>query len=52
MRQTNPWRVSTLVLDDGEVLIDSTAILDWLDETVGPDRALIHGKASRRMLCA
>lgn len=38
----NPLRrVPTLVLDDGEVLIDSSAILDHLDETVGPARAMI-----------
>ena len=38
----NPLRrVPTLVLDGGEALIESFAILDWLDEQVGPDRALI-----------
>jgi glutathione S-transferase len=31
-------RVPVLVLDDGEALIDSAAILDHLDETVGHDR--------------
>lgn len=37
----NPLRrVPTLVLDDGLVLVDSAAILDILDEQVGPDRAL------------
>jgi glutathione S-transferase len=42
MRQVNPLgRIPSLVLDDGEVLIDSTAILDWLDQTVGPKRALV-----------
>ena len=42
MRQTNPLgRIPSLVLDDGAVLVDSAAILDWLDETVGFDRALI-----------
>jgi glutathione S-transferase len=42
MRQTNPvGRIPSLVLDDGEVLIDSNAILDFLDQTVGPDRALV-----------
>src|SRR5258708_17139530 len=42
MRQTNPLaRIPSLVFDDGEVLIDSAAILDWLDETVGPARALL-----------
>lgn len=38
----NPlMRVPTLVLDDGEVLIESNAILDYLDEIAGPSRALI-----------
>lgn len=42
MRQTNPLgRVPSLILDDGEVLIDSAAMLDWLDGLVGPERALI-----------
>ena len=31
----------TLVLDGGEALIESTAILDYLDELVGPDKAMI-----------
>jgi glutathione S-transferase len=34
-------RVPTLVFDDGVALMDSAAILDVLDEMVGPDRALI-----------
>jgi len=58
MRQTNPLgRIPSLVLDaqggkGGEVLIDSAAILDWLDETVGPSRALIPpaGPERRRAL--
>ena len=38
----NPLRrVPTLVTDDGEVLLESGAILDWLDDLAGPDRALI-----------
>jgi len=42
MRKTNPLgRIPSLILDDGTVLIDSAAILDWIDESVGPDRALI-----------
>ena len=42
MRAINPLgRIPSLVLDDGEVLIDSAAILDWLDQTVGPERALL-----------
>lgn len=45
----NPLRrVPTLVLDDGESLIDSFAILDWLDETVGADRALIAPSGPER----
>ena len=53
MRRTNPLgRIPSLVLEDGEVLIDSVAILDWLDETVGPGRALLPaaGEARRRAL--
>ena len=39
----------TLVLDDGEVLIDSAAILDHLDEVAGPAKALIaQGGPARR----
>ena len=34
-------RVPTLVMDDGVALTDSWAILDTLDQIVGPDRALI-----------
>ena len=34
-------RVPTLILDDGEVLLESGAILDWLDDQAGPDKALI-----------
>jgi glutathione S-transferase len=42
MRTTNPLgRIPSLVLGDGTVLIDSAAILDWLDQDVGPARALI-----------
>ena len=45
-------RVPALVLDDGEVLIESFVILDYLDEVVGSGRALIadHGPARRRAL--
>jgi glutathione S-transferase len=42
MRKTNPLgRIPSLILDDGTVLIDSAAILDWIDESVAPRRALI-----------
>lgn len=53
MRQTNPLgRIPSLVLDGGEVLIDSAAILDWLDQQVGPARALVPpaGPARQRAL--
>jgi glutathione S-transferase len=53
MRQTNPLgRIPSLILDSGETLVDSAAILDWLDETVGPERALIppSGEKRRRAL--
>ena len=49
----NPLRrVPTLILDDGESLIDSAAILDFLDERVGEAKALVprHGKARREVL--
>lgn len=42
MRSTNPLgRVPSLILADGTTLIDSAAILDWLDQQVGPERALL-----------
>lgn len=44
-------RVPTLVLDDGEVLTDSAAILDHLDEVAGAARLIAaQGPARRRML--
>ena len=49
----NPLRrVPTLVLDDGEALIESAAILDHLDEVAGPAAALIaeHGPERRHAL--
>ncbi|QWG15926.1 glutathione S-transferase family protein [Bradyrhizobium sediminis] len=49
----NPLRrVPTLVLDDGEVLIESSAMLDYLDELVGPEKAMIaeNGQARRHAL--
>jgi glutathione S-transferase len=42
MRTVNPLgRVPSLILPDGTTLIDSAAILDWLDQAVGPARALL-----------
>ena len=47
--QYNPLiRVPTLVLDDGEVLIESAAILDYLNELAGPERALIPPSGAAR----
>jgi glutathione S-transferase len=45
-------RVPTLVLDDGEALIESAAILDYLDEEAGPTKRLVPegGPARRRAL--
>ncbi len=45
-------RVPTLVLDDGTVLVETFAILDTLDEMVGPERALLppSGAARREAL--
>jgi len=53
LAELNPLRrVPTLVLDDGETLIESGAILDALDEMVGPERAMLprSGPARRRAL--
>jgi glutathione S-transferase len=46
----NPLRrVPTLVLDDGEALIESMVILDYLDERVGEAKAMLpRGGADRR----
>lgn len=47
IREFNPLgRVPTLVLDSGEVLIESSMILDHLDRAAGSERALLppHGE--------
>jgi glutathione S-transferase len=45
----NPLRrVPTLVLDGGEVLIESTAMLDYLDELVRPEKAMIAERGPER----
>ncbi|MCK1757792.1 glutathione S-transferase family protein [Bradyrhizobium sp. 137] len=45
----NPLRrVPTLVLDDGEALIESTIILDYLDELVGPEKAMLPRSGAER----
>lgn len=41
VRRLNPLgKVPALIIDDGETLIDSAMIIDYLDELAGPDRAL------------
>jgi glutathione S-transferase len=50
VRKFNPLtRVPALMLDDGETLIESSAILDAIDQIVGPEHALlpISGQARR-----
>ena len=45
----NPLRrVPTLVLDDGEALIESTIILDYLDELAGLEKAMIARSGRER----
>ena len=49
MRRVNPLgRIPSLVLEDGEVVIDSSAILDWLDQAVGAERALVPAAGTAR----
>jgi glutathione S-transferase len=53
VRTHNPVaRIPTLVLDDGEALVESYAILDAIDQMVGADRALTPaaGEARRRVM--
>ena len=48
-REFNPvGKVPVLELDDGERLIDSGAILDHINELVGPERALIPESGAAR----
>src|ERR1700719_3728571 len=45
----NPLRrVPTLVLDSGEALIESAAILDYLDDLVGAEKAMIAARGPER----
>ena len=53
MRKINPLvRVPALILETGEVLIDSSAIIDHLDEMAGPARAMTpaHGPQRRKVM--
>lgn len=52
VRQYNPLiRVPTLVLDDGEVLVESYAILDALNEMADADKRLIPMSGMARRDC-
>lgn len=49
IREYNPLgRVPTLVLPSGEQLFESAAILDYLDELVGPERAWLPAAGAER----
>lgn len=49
VRAANPLgRIPALVLDDGETLVDSAAIIDHLDEVHGRDRALTPAAGADR----
>ncbi len=49
IRAYNPLgRVPTLVLDDGTALVESAAILDWIDEAAGERRLLAATGLARR----
>lgn len=49
MQRINPLiRIPSLVLDSGETLIDSVAIVDTLDEITGPARALVPPRGAER----
>lgn len=53
VRPYNPVvRIPALILDDGETLIESYAILDAIDEIAGPERRLTpaEGKARRHVM--
>ena len=49
-QQINPVvKAPTLVLDDGEVLIDSTLIIDYLEALAGPGNSLMPGELNQRL---
>ena len=49
LRRISPvGRMPALVIDEGEVLIESAAILDYIDEIAGPSRALLPPSGSER----
>lgn len=49
-QQINPVvKAPTLVLDDGEVLIDSTLIIDYLEALAGPGKSLMPDDIKQRL---
>lgn len=49
-RQINPVvKAPTLVLDDGDVLMDSTLIIDYLEALAGPERSLMPAGIKQRL---
>ncbi|WP_419709865.1 glutathione S-transferase N-terminal domain-containing protein [Pseudomonas sp. NFX224] len=49
-QQINPVvKAPTLVLDGGEVLMDSTLIIDYLEALAGPDRSLMPADLEQRL---
>lgn len=48
-RKINPLvKVPTLICDDGEILVDSTLIIDYLETMAGPDRSLMPAASGDR----
>ncbi len=51
IRQHSPMvKVPALVLDDGESLVDSSAIIDYLYEIAGPEKSLLPASGAARRL--
>ncbi|EXF92783.1 glutathione S-transferase [Pseudomonas fluorescens HK44] len=49
-QQINPVvKAPTLVLDNGEVLMDSTLIIDYLEALSGPDKSLMPAQLDQRV---
>ena len=44
-------KAPTLVLDDGEVLVDSTHIIDWFERTAPAGRSLLPGDPAQLLRC-
>jgi len=51
MARINPiMRIPSLILEDGGILIDSGAIIDYLDGLAGPERALTPPSGTERQM--